>query len=113
VRHLSHIERETLKISEVMQPSPQGAGRATGRLLLDEGVDLLAADASRLKRGTPVYVHVDADMDQVQRQMALKHIKLLPVIDGDEVVGLVDLVDLVTLQSQDGSGTEDLLGRPA
>ena len=45
--------------------------------------------------------------------MALKHIKLLPVIEGDEVVGLVDLVDLVTMQSQDGSGTEDLLGRPA
>ena len=96
-----------------MQPSPRGDGRSTGRLLLDEGVDLLAADAARLKRGTPVYVHVDAEMDQVQREMALKHIKLLPVIDGDEVVGLVDLVDLVTLQSQDGPGTEDLLGRPA
>jgi CBS domain-containing protein len=97
-----------------MQPSPGGDGAATGRLLIEEGIDLLAADAARLKRGTPVYVHAGADMDRVQREMALKHIKLLPVIEGDEVVGLVDLVDLVTMQSEEDSpGTEDLLGRPA
>lgn len=95
-----------------MQATPQHAGGAgAGRILLQEGVDLLAADDGVLKRGTPVYVDADADVNEVQRQMALRHIKLLPVLKDGEVVGLVDLVDLVRMQSTDGSG--DALGRPA
>jgi CBS domain-containing protein len=95
-----------------MQPSPGGGH--TGRLLLEEGVDLLAADAAdQLKRGTPVYVHARADVYDVQRQMALKHIKLVPVLRDGEVVGLVDLMDLVTMQAHEGGAGGDLLGRPA
>jgi CBS domain-containing protein len=103
-----------LEISDVMQPSPPGnEGAGTGRLLLEEGTDLLAADKGRLKRGTPVYVHASADVNEVQRQMALKHIKLLPVLSNGEVVGLVDLMDLVRMQARDTSGEDDRLGRPA
>ena len=99
-------------IKEVMQPSPPGTGgEGTGRLLIEEGVDLLSADQARLKRGTPVYVDASADVNEVQRRMALKHIKLLPVLSHGEVVGLVDLMDLVRMQANDGDG--DLLGRPA
>jgi hypothetical protein len=103
-----------------MQASPGDAGGAgAGRLLLEEGVDLLAADSARLKRGTPVYVDAGADVNEVQRQMALRHIKLLPVLRNGEVIGLVDLMDLVRMQSKDGPEdddgpeNEDLLGRPA
>lgn len=64
------------------------------RLLRDEGVDLLDADPEQLKRGTPVYVHGEADVVEVQRRMAQNHIRVLPVVSGDEVVGLVDLVEL-------------------
>jgi len=96
-----------------MQRSPRDSGgEGAGRILLDEGVDLLAADSTSLKRGTPVYVDAGADVNEVQRQMALKHIKLLPVLKDGEVVGLVDLVDLVRMQSQDGDDG-DVLGRPA
>ena len=101
-------------IKDVMQPSPTGVGGAgTGRLLIEEGVDLLRADEAKLKRGTPVYVDAGADVNEVQRRMALKHIKLLPVLSDGEVVGLVDLMDLVRMQADDGSGEGDLLGRPA
>jgi CBS domain-containing protein len=94
-----------------MQPSPPDAGgEGAGKILLEEGLDLLEADSALLKRGTPVYVDAGADVTEVQRQMALKHIKLLPVLRGGEVVGLVDLVDLVRMQSQEGG---DVLGRPA
>ena len=99
-------------ISDVMQASPpDGVGPGAGRILLDEGIDLLTADPERLKRGTPVYVDAGADVNEVQRLMALKHIKLLPVLRDGQVVGLVDLVDLVRMQSQDETG--GALGRPA
>jgi CBS domain-containing protein len=101
-----------LIVSDVMQTTPRGTGGiGAGRILLEEGVDLLAADLAGLKRGTPVYVSADADVNDVQRRMAMKHIKLLPVLKDGDVVGLVDLVDLVRMQSEDGSG--DVLGRPA
>ena len=64
------------------------------RLLRDEGVDLIEAEPEQLKRGTPVYVHGEADLLEVQRLMAQNHIRVLPVVSGDEVVGLVDLVEL-------------------
>jgi CBS domain-containing protein len=64
------------------------------KLLRDEGVNLLEAEAEQLERGTPVYVHGEADVIEVQRLMAQNHIRVLPVVRGDEIVGLVDLVEL-------------------
>jgi CBS domain-containing protein len=64
------------------------------QLLKDEGVDLLKADPEELQRGTPVYVHASADVLVVQRLMALNHIRMLPVVRGEQVVGIVDLVEL-------------------
>jgi len=64
------------------------------RLLRDEGVDLLRADAATLTRGTPVYVDAAAEVLEVQRLMALNHIRFLPVMRGNELVGIVDLVEL-------------------
>lgn len=65
-----------------------------GRLLQEEGVDLLSADELQLKRGTPVYVDGGADVVDVQRLMARFHIRMLPVVEEGKVTGLVDLVEL-------------------
>ena len=67
---------------------------------------------ARLRRGTPVYVRGNADVVEVQRVMALKHIRHLPVIEGDRIIGIVDLMDIAALLAREGDGG-DLLGRPA
>lgn len=64
------------------------------RLLVTEGVDLMAAAGSELARGTPVYARADAEVVEVQRAMALNHIRLLPIVKEDEVIGVLDLVEL-------------------
>ncbi|HVL64012.1 MAG TPA: CBS domain-containing protein [Actinomycetota bacterium] len=63
-------------------------------LLRHEGVDLMEAPETELTRGTPVYVDADADALEVQRRMARSHIRRLPVVKDDQLVGIVDLLDL-------------------
>jgi hypothetical protein len=66
-----------------------------GPFLLEHGVDLVAVAApSALERGTPVYVDADADPLEVQRRMALAHVRMLFVLDDGVVVGAVDAADL-------------------
>ena len=67
-------------------------------LLRDEGVDLMDASDGALRRGTPVYVHADADVVDVQRRMAQSHIRRLPVVKDDQLVGIVDLLDLARIE---------------
>ena len=69
--------------------------RWLARLLRDEGVDLVSATASQLRRGTPVYVTADADLDAVQRCMSAHHIRRAIVLDGDLMLGILDLKTLV------------------
>jgi CBS domain-containing protein len=68
--------------------------RWSARLLRAEGIDLLAATATDLERGTPVYVEASADLVAVQRRMVEKHIRSVPVLDGPDVLGALDLVEL-------------------
>jgi CBS domain-containing protein len=70
-------------------------------LLRDEGVDLMQASEDELTRGTPVFVEAAAGVDEVQRRMAKKHIRRLPVVEDGRLVGLVDLVDLAMHSDQD------------
>lgn len=72
-----------------------------GRLLAEEGIDLLEADEGELERGTPVYCQRDADVIVVQRLMARFHIRMLPVVDDGKVAGLVDLVELAMREDLD------------
>jgi CBS domain-containing protein len=65
-----------------------------GALLADEGVDIMEATAAQLDRGTPVYVRGDADVGEVQRRMARRHIRRLPVVQNGQLVGLIDLLEL-------------------
>lgn len=66
------------------------------RLLRDEGKDLMEVGEEELRRGTPVYAHADAKVTEVQRRMALNHIRMLPVLSEDSVIGIIDLLDLAT-----------------
>lgn len=64
------------------------------KLLQDEGVDLSSVTSADLARGTPVYVGADAPAVEVQRLMALHHIRVLPVVADGSLLGVVDLVEL-------------------
>lgn len=66
------------------------------RLLKDEGKDLMEAEQEELRRGTPVYAKAGATLGEIQRRMALNHIRMLPVLGEDSVIGILDLVDLAT-----------------
>jgi CBS domain-containing protein len=68
--------------------------RWLARLLRSEGVNLVDATTCELGRGTPVWVDARADVVDVQRLMAVNHIRSLPVLEGGEFVGVLDLVDL-------------------
>jgi len=78
--------------------------RWSARLLRAEGVDLLAATSTDLARGTPVYVEASADLVAVQRRMAENHIRSVPVLEGADVLGALDLVEL--------AARSELLGYP-
>ena len=66
-------------------------------LLRESGIDLTDSGGwdSPQERGTPAYVPFDADAQFVQRRMIQTHIRLVFVIEGDSIVGAVDLIDLV------------------
>ena len=70
-----------------------------GALLADEGVDLMHATDAQLERGTPVYVRADADVVEVQRRMAQRHIRRLPVVADGHLVELIDLLELAQSQA--------------
>lgn len=76
--------------------------RWLAELLRGEGVDLSSVTSEDLKRGTAVYVEATAPAVEVQRRMAVHHIRVLPVLDGEALLGVVDLVEL--------AGREDLVG---
>jgi CBS domain-containing protein len=82
-------------VRDVVQTSEwDEAGAGLAELLLHEAVDLATASTSILGRGTPVYVSADAEVVEVQSLMARHHIRRALVLDGDRVIGIVDLVEL-------------------
>ncbi len=76
------------------------------KLLRDEGVDLLDLDPKKLSRGTPVFVEAKAPILDVQRLMAQNHIRFLPVVKNDQVIGIVDLVELALADLEPGETVE-------
>ncbi len=72
-----------------------------GKLLRSEGVNLIEANGS-LRRGTPVYVERGTDLHEVQRLMCKHHIRTVPVLEEDVVVGSLDIVDVARRTDSDG-----------
>jgi CBS domain-containing protein len=87
-------------LSEVVTPGPWESAGSTetvewlASLLRSDGVNLSEVTTEQLRRGTPVYVEAHADLVDVQRLMALHHIRLLPVLSKESLIGVVDLVAL-------------------
>lgn len=87
-----------MKVGEVVGATDWSEGSETtgwlAELLRREGVDLMGASELELDRGTPVFVEATADVEEVQRMMAKRHIRRLPVLEGEDLIGLVDLLEL-------------------
>ena len=49
-----------------------------------------------------MYVEAAADVNEVQRRMAMSHIRRVPVVDKGHLLGLIDLLDLALLDPEDG-----------
>jgi CBS domain-containing protein len=104
------MRQPTRKVSEVVTSKPwvdpdSDTLEWLAELLHSEGVDLMAATFIQLQRGTPVYVDGEADVLEVQRLMARNHIRSLPVVQDDRVIGIIDLLELA-MMDQDLSGID-------
>lgn len=85
-------------VSDVLPHWTRELGQALGPLascLRAEGVNLVELEDAKLDRGTPVFVEADAPALEVQRLMARHHVRMVPVLKGQEILGVVDLVDMV------------------
>jgi CBS domain-containing protein len=96
------MRRPSKKVSEVITSKPWVDPSSDGlewlaSLLQSEGVDLMCATFTELQRGTPVYVDGDADVLEVQKLMARNHIRSLPVVSSESVIGIVDLLELAMM----------------
>jgi len=62
--------------------------------VLAEGKDARAVHAGELAEGTPATVSADADIRQVLQTMSERRVRRLPVLDGDQLVGIVAQADV-------------------
>ncbi|BCB87172.1 CBS domain-containing protein [Phytohabitans suffuscus] len=58
------------------------------------GADPRTMTAREMAQGTPIWVDVDADQDEVLRLMESNKIRRLPVMDGHRIVGMISEADL-------------------
>jgi CBS domain-containing protein len=61
-----------------------------------EGRDPRTTTARDLAQGTPIWVDVQADEDEVLRLMEQHKIRRLPVMENNRLVGMISEADLVT-----------------
>ncbi|MFC0532485.1 CBS domain-containing protein [Phytohabitans kaempferiae] len=61
-----------------------------------EGGDPRQMTAREMAQGTPIWVDVDADQDEVLRLMESNKIRRLPVMDGQRIVGMISEANLAT-----------------
>lgn len=65
--------------------------RSLATSLRRDGIELGLAAAGSGEPGTPVYVEAPVDISEVRRSMARAHCQIVPVLQQDLVVGLIDL----------------------
>lgn len=94
-------------LARAWKDAPEDSRTWLSRLLKDEGKDVMEVDAQELRRGTPVYAHATATINDVQRRMAQNHIRMLPVLDDSTVVGILDLVEIA---SEEGLSPDTTVG---
>jgi predicted transcriptional regulator len=97
------MKKPSRKVGDAVGPSSWDESGSNApvwlaHLLEREGIDIMDATFLQLRRGTPVYVSADADLLEVQRLMARYHIRSLPVVRARCVVGILDLVELASVE---------------
>ncbi|WP_322760791.1 CBS domain-containing protein [Frankia sp. Cr2] len=71
---------------------------------LAEGKDPTTTRARDLGQGRPFYTDANADLDDVMRQMMDHRIKRLPVIENNQLVGMISEADLARNLPEDKLG---------
>jgi CBS domain-containing protein len=61
-----------------------------------EGGDPQTMTAREMASGTPIWVDIDADEDEVIRAMTEAGVRRVPVIENQRLVGMISEADLVT-----------------
>lgn len=69
-----------------------------------EGGDPASTRAGELAQGKPVTIGADDGVDEVLRTMAQHKVRRLPVIDGQELVGIVSQADVARSLPEDRVG---------
>ncbi len=69
--------------------------------VLAQGKDPGSTKASELAQGKPVTIGADDDLGELVRTMAQHQVKRLPVIDGQQLVGVVSESDVAQHASSD------------
>jgi CBS domain-containing protein len=68
------------------------------------GGDPASTKAGSLADGKPVTIGADDSLEEALRTMAEHQVRRLPVIDGQDLVGMVSLADLARALPEDASG---------
>jgi hypothetical protein len=87
---------ETVKINDFSVFSSQldeASGRSLADILRREGVDLSGLGSSSLPPGTPVYVRSEADLSKVQLSMTKANCRMIPVLNGESIIGFIKTSD--------------------
>ncbi|WP_433759936.1 CBS domain-containing protein [Nocardia sp. CA-135398] len=73
--------------------------------VLAENKDPLGVNAGELAEGTPITVQASTEADEVLNVMSVHQIRRVPVLDGDQLVGIVAQADVaVALGNADTGG---------
>jgi hypothetical protein len=84
---------KTNALSVLSSQLDEASGRSLADILRREGVDLSAPDFLSLPPGTPVYVRSGADLSNVQLSMTKANCRMIPVLDGQSLIGFIKTVD--------------------
>lgn len=79
-------------------PDDRLSGMVTDRDIVTQvvaqGLDPRQVAAGSIARGRPITVSVDDDMERILRVMAENQIRRLPVLDGQQLVGIIAVADV-------------------
>ena len=79
-----------------------------------EGFDPTTMTAREMAQGTPIWVHIDDDSDEIVRVMVESGVRRVPVLENHQLVGMISEADLAVHldEGQIAQFANDLYGAP-